>query len=168
MTDDLTAPPDISLLTPTRAGELLQRMSGNAQGRPMPTNVSDMTKAEAGRALDAMAKAPLQQVDPVADAIAGFTRPDEMHASPLGSTTLPPLKLADFAGALRESGFNDTGVEFILRDKPVTAADVEMAKLRKAELMADPVWVAAYLNGNVKARHDMAAWNYILSAEVAP
>jgi len=167
--DDLTTPADVSLITPQQAGEMLRRMSGNEPSRPMPSNVSDMTREEAGKALDAMAKAQLKQAaDPVAAAIAGQVYPDEMHTSPLDSTTLPPMKLAEFAGALRESGFDDRAVECVLREQKVSAAEREQAGIRKAELLADPIWSARFLAGDVKARHDMVALIYLTTAAVAP
>jgi hypothetical protein len=43
----------------------------------------------------------------------------------------------------------------------------EQAKIRKAEMIADPDWVKRFLGGDVKARHDMVALTYLISAEVA-
>jgi hypothetical protein len=165
---DLTAPVDASLLTPAQAGEMLQRMAGEPSGkRPLPNDPHAMTREEAGRALEQLGKQPLPTADPIADAIAGRAQPDMMHTSLPGSTTLPPMKLADFAGALRENGFDNTAVEFVLREKTVTAAEREWAGIKKAELLADPAWAARYLNGDVKARHDMMALTYMTSAETA-
>jgi hypothetical protein len=166
-TDDLSRPADPTLLTPAQAGEMLRKMAGDEKGRPQPSNTFDMTREEAGKALDAMAKTQLKQADdPVAAAIAGQVYPDEMHTSPLGSTTLPPMKMAEFAGALRENGFDDRAVECVLREQKVTTAEREAARIRRAELLADPEWSARYLKGDVKARHDMVALTYLTTAAV--
>jgi hypothetical protein len=55
----------------------------------------------------------------------------------------------------------------VLREQAVTAAEREQAKIRKAEMIADPEWVKRFLGGDVKARHDMVALTYLISAEVA-
>jgi hypothetical protein len=163
--DDLSRPADPTLLTPAQTGEMLRKMAGDEKGRPQPSNTFDMTREEAGKALDAMAKTQLKQADdPVAAAIAGQVYPDEMHTSPLDSTTLPPLKLASFADALRENGFDDRAVECVLREQAVTVAEREQAKIRKAELQADPEWVKRFLGGDVKARHDMVALTYLATS----
>jgi hypothetical protein len=157
--------PDWSSISPAQATELLKGLTEDYY-KTNPDAQPD-TPAEAGQALAAMAKKPLPSVDPVGDAIARKLRNDVMVTSTPESPMLSPHKLALTVDALRESGFPDSGVEFILRDKMVTAADKEWARGEKDRLLADAEFVKRYLGGNLRDRHWMAGLTYILSAEVA-
>jgi hypothetical protein len=161
--DDLTAPADVSQLTPAQAGEMLRRMSGDPGKRPLPTDPHQMTREEAGKALERMAKTPLPSVDPVGDAIAGKLQNDVMVTSTPESPMLSPYKLNETVNALREIGFPDAGIRRIIEGTKTSAEEVAWARVEKDRAISDPEFVKRYLGGNRKERHWLTGMDAILA-----
>ena len=160
-------PIDFSQISPKQAGEALARMTADyAKGNP--ADPLRMSPERATASLEQMAKgAKSSEVDPIGAALKGELKTDVMTTSPADAPMLSPYKLNETVGALRSIGFPDSGVEFILRNKTVTAADVVWARGVKDRMLTDPEFVKRYLGGTPADRHYMAGLDYILSADIA-
>jgi hypothetical protein len=160
--DALAAPIDYSQISPSQASEWLAKAT-EAYRRENPATVVP-TPAEADAQLKALAKSPPKPVDPIDAALTGKLQSGTMV--PFNDGEIAAAKLGEFVGTLRELGFPNSGVERILRDLPVTAADQVWAKEQKTIALDDPEFVKRFLAGGLKQRHWIAGCDVILNSRV--
>jgi hypothetical protein len=166
MTDDLSKPPDVSLLTREQASTLLDQMTkDHVAANP---DLLKLSPEQADQALQQMAKAPPAQVaDPIGAALKGELRNDVMMTSTLESPMLSPYKLNDVVSTLREIGFPDAGIRRILEGTKCTAEDVAWARREKDRVLSDQGFIKKYLEGSRAERHWMTGLDALLSAGAA-
>jgi hypothetical protein len=74
--------------------------------------------------------------------------------------------MAGTAGMLREIGIKEGIIEQVLKGHEVTAEEYKLTEAWKARQMKDPVFVKAYLSGEVEPREKMTLANIILSGGI--
>jgi hypothetical protein len=74
--------------------------------------------------------------------------------------------MAGTADMLREIGIKEAIIEQVLQGHEVTAEEYKLTEAWKARQMKDPVFVKAYLSGEVEPREKMTLANIILSGGI--
>jgi hypothetical protein len=62
-------------------------------------------------------------------------------------------------------GFPPTAIRETISGKEPTPADVERARVWKAQIMKNPEWVKRYLSGDGDAQREMMAANIVLASQ---